>query len=94
MIFTDSYINLIVINSNEYKEKKKKKYNEKNDDLNEPISDVIDKKMNKNRRCDRFSKMTFEPIEKYLAVEILMGIIKLPNVNDYLDKILLYYQIV
>ena len=28
LIFTDSYINLIVINSNEYKEKKKKKYNE------------------------------------------------------------------
>ena len=28
--------------------------------------------------------MTFEHIEKYLAVEILMEIIKLPNV--YLDK--------
>ena len=30
--------------------------------------------------------MTFEHIEKYLAVEILMGIIKLPNVDDYWDK--------
>ena len=30
--------------------------------------------------------MTFEHIEKYLAVEILIWIINLPNVNDYLDK--------
>ena len=30
--------------------------------------------------------MTFEHIEKYLAIEISMGIIKLPNVDDYWDK--------
>ena len=30
--------------------------------------------------------MTFEHIEKYLAEEILMGIIKLPNIDDYWDK--------
>ena len=30
--------------------------------------------------------MTFEHIEKYLAVEILMGIIKFPNVEDNWDK--------
>ena len=86
LIYTDSYINQIVINLNEYKEKKKKKYNEKNDDLNESISDVVDEKINKNRRCYKFSNMTFEHIEKYLAVEILMGIIKLPNVDDFWDK--------
>ena len=50
------------------------------------FSDVINEKINENRRCDRFSKMTFEHIEKYLEVEILMGIIKLPNVDDYWDK--------
>ena len=66
--------------------KRKKKYYEKNDDLNEPISDVINEKINKNRRCDRFSKMTFEHIEKYLVVEILIGIIKLPDVDDYWGK--------
>ena len=69
--------------------KRRKKYKEKNDDLNEPISDVINEKINKNRRCYRISKMTFEHIENYLAVEILMGIIKFPNIDDYWDKNLL-----
>ena len=50
------------------KKRRKKECDEKNDDLNEPISDAINEKINKNRKCDRFSKMTFEHIEKYLAV--------------------------
>ena len=72
--------------------KRRKKYNEKYYNLNGTISDVFNEKINKNRRCDRFSKMTFEHIEKYLAVEILMGIIKLPNVDDYWDKNPLLFQ--
>ena len=66
--------------------RKKKISNEKNDGLNEPIFNVINKKINKNRRCDGISKMTFEQIKKYLGVDILIGQIKLPNVDDYWDK--------
>ena len=43
LIFIDSYINQIVINPNEYKEKKKK-YNEKNDDLKSQFPMLLMKK--------------------------------------------------
>ena len=40
----------------------------------------------KSRRIERMANVDIQKIEKYIALEILKGIVKLPSFKDYWSK--------
>lgn len=85
MIFDDE--SKIVKNSNELKAFKIKKLNLDSSKINKGLSNMKKSELNeKTRRIERMVDVDIQKIEKYIAVEILKGIVKLLSYKDYWSK--------
>ena len=87
MIFDDEYFSKIVKNSNEYKAFKIKKKGLDTSKINKGFPNLKKSVLNeKSRRIERMANVDIQKIEKYIALEILKGIVKLPSFKDYWSK--------
>ena len=85
LIFDDE--SKIVKNSNELKAFKIKKLNLDSSKINKGLSNMKKSELNeKTRRIERMVDVDIQKIEKYIAVEILKGIVKLLSYKDYWSK--------
>ena len=87
LIFDDEYFSKIVKNSNEYKAFKIKKLDLDTSKINKRFSNLKKSEViEKTRRIERMADFDIQKIEKYIALEILKGIVKLPSFKDYWNK--------
>ena len=84
LIFDDEYFSKIVNNSNEYKSFKIKKIELESSKINGSLVKPEKSELNdKTRRIERMADVDIQKIEKFIAIEILKGIVKLPSYKDY-----------
>ena len=78
LFFYEPFLGKILTNSNDYLNHKNEKINKGNN--------TISNTNNNKLRVDKFTKLSYENDEKYIACLILMGIVGLPSYRDYWDK--------
>ena len=84
LIFDDEYFSKIVNNSNEYKSFKIKKIELESSKINGSLVKPEKSELNdKTGRIERMADVDIQKIEKFIAIEILKGIVKLPSYKDY-----------
>ena len=84
LIFDDEYFSKIANNSNEYKSFKIKKIELESSKINGSLVKPEKSELNdKTRRIERMADVDIQKIEKFIAIEILKGIVKLPSYKDY-----------